>query len=133
MVLAPDGDFRRTGCLACFCFGCLVVMSSVFLLDFGFANIGCPDGIRCYPDVAETSRSVCSILRRFVFVVLCAVVLAASWLPLPYGSFILIFGMTMDSGVSVKFCIALAGCGLEVIGGEVQVIVGCVRLDLEFF
>ena len=37
-----------------------------------------------------------------------------------------------DDGLWCEFCIALAGCGLDVIGGEVQMIVGCVRLDLKF-
>ena len=30
------------------------------------------------------------------------------------------------------FCIALAGCGLEEIGGKMRMIVGCVRLGLDF-
>ena len=74
-------------------------MSSGFPLDVGFANVRCPDDIKYYPDFAETSRSVCSILHSFVLVVLCAVVLAAYWLNLPLCSPFLTSSMTVDSDV----------------------------------
>ena len=93
MILAPGGDFSRTGCLAwflCFGSGIVVLMNSVFSLDFGFTTTGCPDAIRCYRDLAEASQFVCGILRRFFLIVFCAVVLTASRLPLPYCSFVVV-------------------------------------------
>ena len=69
---------------------------------------------------------MCSVLHCFNLLVICAVVLTASLLPIPLCSLLLISSVMMDSG-GVWLCIALAGCGLEVIGGRMRI---CkVRID----